>query len=172
MSRLENLLGAHALALADRLLTGVDPLPGRGLSPSEAAALVTLLAHPGQQVSWLADVMALTSSGATRLVERLVEADWVERSTGNDARSRQLDLSTAGVDRAKLVLADRQAALSSALDCLSPAERVHLEVLLDKLVAGLADDRPTALRVCRLCDRAACCAGRHECPLQHTVPDD
>lgn len=172
MSRLENLLGAHSLALADRLLAGADASLGRGPPQSECAALVTLLAHPGQQMSWLANVMALTTSGATRLVERLVEAGWVERRAGSDARSRRLDLSAAGIERAKLILAGRQAALSSALGRLSPSERADLEILLDKLVAGLAGDRPTALRVCRLCDRAACCAAGNECPLQHTVTDD
>nr|MBA2261644.1 hypothetical protein [Solirubrobacterales bacterium] len=47
-------------------------------------------------------------------------------------------------------------------------ERARLETLLDKVVAGLADDRPGALVVCRLCDRDACCAGPG-CPLDHTV---
>lgn len=68
MSRLENILGAQSLALADRLLeaeTGAAAMPG-----SERAALVTLLAHPDQTVRWLGDVLALTSSGGTRLVDR------------------------------------------------------------------------------------------------------
>ena len=60
MTRLENLLGVQALAVVDRMTAG---------APSESAALVTLLAHPGHGVGWLADVLGLTDSGGTRLVE-------------------------------------------------------------------------------------------------------
>src|SRR5688500_12936236 len=87
MSRLENLLGAWSLTVVDRLGAA-----GReaGLSASDQAALVTVLAHPDHTVSWLGDVLALTSSGATRLVDRLVKAGWVVRSPGGDARQRRL----------------------------------------------------------------------------------
>ena len=51
---------------------------------------------------------------------------------------------------------------------LGPGERAALEPLLERIVTALADDRPQALRVCRLCDRDACqrTAG---CPLDHTT---
>lgn len=166
MSRLENLLGAQSLAIADRLLTG----DSAGASDSECAALVTLLGHPDHSVGWLGDVLRLTSSGVTRLVERLVTAGWVRRSAGTDARHRALALTAAGAGRAEQILAGRRAALSTALSTLSPTERTTLEALLDKVVAGLAEDRTTALRVCRLCDRAACSRRGRECPLTHTVP--
>lgn len=171
MNRLENLLGAQSLALADRLLLGANDSLDTPASTSEAAALVTMLAHPGHTLGWLGDVLGLTSSGVTRLVERLVAAQWVERSTGEDARRRELSLTSAGTVRAKRILAGRQSVLSSVLAVLSPTERDDLEDLLGKVVAGLADDRPRALRVCRLCDRDACCDSSRQCPLQHTVPD-
>jgi DNA-binding MarR family transcriptional regulator len=170
MTRLENLLGAHSLALADRLLAGDGPA-GTGASSSESAALVTLLAHPGRTVGWLGGVLGLTTSGVTRLVERLVSAGLVERNTGRDARSRQLELSPAGAVRAESILAGRRATLSRAVAALSPTERVVLESMLDKMVGGVTDDRVAALRVCRLCDRSACRDGEHACPLQHTVPE-
>lgn len=168
MSRLENLLGAQALALSDALLAGAAPAADAS-SPSDASALVTLLAHPGQTVGWLGGVLGLTSSGVTRLVERLAERGWVERSAGDDARRRQLHLTEGGEDQAHRMLHGRRAALSHAVAGLSRAERRDLERLLDKVVAGLADDRPTALRVCRLCDRDACGLGQGSCPLEHTV---
>ena len=62
MARLENLLGAAALTVTD-----LRPLSAR------RGALLTLLTHPGRPVAWLGDVLALTSSGATRLVSRLVK---------------------------------------------------------------------------------------------------
>ena len=90
-------------------------------SSSESAALVTLLAHPGRTVGWLGGVLGLTTSGVTRLVERLVSAGLVERNTGRDARSRQLELSPAGAARAESILAGRRATLSRAVAALLAA---------------------------------------------------
>ncbi len=55
MARLENLLGAQALALYDRLHAAGSEAVAR--SGSECAALVTLLAHPDRSVSWLGGVL-------------------------------------------------------------------------------------------------------------------
>jgi DNA-binding MarR family transcriptional regulator len=167
MSRLENLLGAHSLVVAERLLAQPSEL-----APSEAAALVTLLAHPGQTVGWLGDVVSLTSSGITRLVERLVRLGWVARSPGEDGRRRTLRLTDDGICRAEQVLDDRERALSRAVDALSEREQRSLETLLAKMLAHAADDRSSCLKLCRLCDRDACRSGDRGCPLQHTVDDD
>ena len=162
MARLENLLGVHALALVDRMT--------QATASSDSAALVTVLAHPGQGVGWLADVLGLTDSGGTRLVERLVADGLLVRGAGADARSRVLRLTPAGRRRARQLLAERERELAAALDPLSEVEKRSLERLLAKVVSGLTDDRATALRACRLCDRDACAAGAHRCPLEHTVP--
>lgn len=172
MARLENLLGAQALALADRLRDEAGRSAGAGVAGSDCAALVTMLAHPGQTVGWLGDVLGLTSSGATRLVERLIGSGHVEGRVGDDARRRQLTLTPAGTERAELVLSARSAALSRALAGLSRSERAQLERLLAKVIGGLAEDRMAALRVCRLCDRTACSGADRDCPLRHTVPDE
>ena len=166
MPRLENLLGAQALAIADRISAAARASGG----PSDAAALVTLAAHPGNGVGWLAGILGLTDSGSTRLVERLVVAGLVERQPGSDARSRTLRLTDEGARRAQRLLNDRAADLAGCLADLTPPERQTLERLLAKIVSGLADDRPTALRVCRLCDRDSCAGGPQPCPLGHTTP--
>lgn len=156
--RLINLLGAQALALADRL--------GAASAPS---ALVHLCAYPGASPGALRAVLGITDSGATRLVDRLVAAGLVERRTaGGDGRSIAVHPTEAGRAAADEALGRRRAALARALEPLDPAECARLETLLDKVVAGLADDRPGALVVCRLCDRDACCTGPG-CPLDHTV---
>jgi DNA-binding MarR family transcriptional regulator len=163
---LENLLGAQALALADRVRTA-------GPGPStDSAALVTLLAHPGHTVTWLGDILGLTSSGITRLVDRLDAAGWVTRTIGADARSRRLRLTSAGRGRARTILRARQAAMTAALEPLTDRERNELERLLDILVGHLASARLPAMQVCRLCDRAACRSGAGACPLDHTVDAD
>ncbi|HEY0574568.1 MAG TPA: MarR family transcriptional regulator [Pseudonocardia sp.] len=173
MARLENLLGAQSLALADRLLADAAGSVGAAGSSSDCAALVTLLAHPGPSVGWLGEVLGLTSSGVTRLVERLVRAGWVRRSaSGQDARSRRLELTGAGTSLAERVLAGRHAVLSRALAALSPSEQATLEELLGKMVASLTDELTVAYQVCRLCDRTACRGSGGGCPLRHTVGHD
>ncbi|CAN5759153.1 MarR family transcriptional regulator [soil metagenome] len=168
MARLENLLGAQALALSDRLHAAGSEAVAR--SGSECAALVTLVAHPDRSVSWLGGVLGLTSSGITRLVDRLVAAGWVTRTPGVDARSRRLRLTRAGRRRARAVLDARGTAMADAIGALSEHDRGELERLLGVIVAGLAQTRLPALQVCRLCDRAACSADGRDCPLEHTVP--
>jgi DNA-binding MarR family transcriptional regulator len=163
MARLENLLGALALAASDRIVAaGSAQLP----AASERAALATLLAHPDRPVLWLGDVLALTSSGATRLVDRLEAAGWVRRAPGDDARSRRLRLTASGRRQAERVLAARERAMSEVVATLSASDRAALERILPNLVAGLADDHPSALRVCRLCDRSACATRGAKCPLE------
>lgn len=172
MTRLENLMGAQALALTDRLLAAGDG-PEVGGSDSQRAALVTLLAHPGHPVSWLGDVLALTSSGVTRLVDRMEVAGLVTRTTGSDARRRSVELTGAGRRRAQAVLRARRSAMAGALAPLSRDDRTELERLLDLVVHGLAEDRMPAMRVCRMCDRTACSSAGRTCPLGHTTtPDD
>jgi DNA-binding MarR family transcriptional regulator len=162
VTRLENLLGAFALALTDRLLSAGPASPA---SVSERAALVTLHTHADRPVSWLGQVLGLTSSGVTRLVDRLVAGGWVTRAPGSDARSRQLTLSAAGQDQARAVLRARAEAVAGAVRGLSEADRAELERLLGLLVRGLAADTSEALRVCRLCDRGACASEGLGCPL-------
>ena len=163
MARLENLFGVQALAVVDRIAAS-------DAASSQDAALVTLLAHPDCGIGWLAGVVGLTDSGATRLVERLVASGLVRRRAGADARSRTVRLTAAGRRQSRRVLAARERELAGCLEPLSPAEQRTLERLLEKVVAGLTDDRSTALRCCRLCDRDACVSGRVGCPLRHTVP--
>jgi DNA-binding MarR family transcriptional regulator len=167
MPRVENLLGALSLTMADRLRSVGA---GHGMSASEQAALVTLLAHPDRPVSWLGEVLGLTSSGVTRLVDRVVERGWVTRSPGSDARQRRLRLTASGTKRARALLREREAVLGEAVGRLSDADRAGLERLLARLVGDLAQDNLPALRTCRLCDREACRSAGQACPLDHTVP--
>ncbi len=169
MPRLENLLAAQSLALVDRIQAAETGSSGGSMSGSERAALVTLLAHPMRPVQWLGDVLGLTSSGVTRLVDRLEAAGQVTRAAGADGRHRHLRLTRAGRAEARSVLRAREAVVAAVVGGLSARERDQLERVLDKIVNGLASTQLPALQVCRLCDRAACAAGGRACPLDHTV---
>ncbi len=166
LDRLANLLGAATLAAADRLRTAVeDDLGVGGAAP---AALVHLLDYPGESAEALRQVLGITQPAAARAIDRLAAEGLLERRTGPDRRTHALHLTAAGRRRTRRLLAQRTGALRGLLDRLAPAEQERLLPLLESLVAGLADDRPQALRVCRLCDRRACCR-EPGCPLDHTT---
>ena len=168
MPRLENLLGAWSLTVTDRM---ADAGRSSGVSATDQAALVTLLAHPDHPVSWLGDVLGLTSSGATRLVDRLVSSGWVARSPGDDTRQRRLRLSRSGSALARKLVGARGSVLADSLAELGAGDRARLEDILERLVGASTPDLMPAMRTCRLCDRTACRSDNHECPLDHTVPE-
>ena len=168
-SRLANLLGAVALAATDRLSEEAAGVVGRG--GGHPAALVHLLAHPGGSVEELGRVLRISQPGAVQLANRLEAAGLLERCPGSDARTLALHPTVQGRRAARSVLARRERGLGALLDVLDPDEQRQLLPLLEKVTAGLANDRPGALTACRLCNRDAC-ADRGECPLQHTMPVD
>src|SRR4051794_16280326 len=169
MARVENLLGAWSLTVADRMAVASRQT---GLSASDQAAVVTLLAHPDRTVSWLGEVLALTSSGATRLVDRLVGAGWVGRSPGGDARQRRLRLTEPGEVLARSVVRARNEVLTECVAPLDDPTRGQLERALERMVGASTRALPAAMRTCRLCDRSACRAEGHDCPLDHTKRQD
>lgn len=164
--RVDQLLGVTALAAMDRLRAAVAADPD--LSEAEAGALVHLQAWPGGSVGDLAGVVGRSQPATVRLVDRLVEQGLLCREAGGDRRTLALMLTDAGSRAADAVLTARAAALAPLLAGLSPHERTTLERLLGRVAAGLAEDRPSAVHTCRLCDRDACTSGPG-CPLEHTT---
>lgn len=164
--RVQQLLGVTALAAVDRLRDAVAG--GPDLSEAEAGALVHLQAWPRSSVNALAGVVGRSQPATVRLVDRLEARGLVRRHGGGDRRTVALVLTEAGSRAADAALAARAAALEPLLAGLAPGERETLERLLARVTAGLAKDRPEALRTCRLCDRDACCSGPG-CPMEHTT---
>jgi DNA-binding MarR family transcriptional regulator len=162
MDRLVNLLGVAALAAHDRATAEL------GHGETAAAMLVHLAAHPGGSVEELRRVVGISQPAAVRAVDRLVATGLLERRAGPDRRTLDLRLTAAGSEEAHAVLAARSRGLEALLAGLPGEDRAALERGLEALVSRLAEDRPGALRRCRLCDRDACTSGA-PCPLQHTV---
>ena len=160
--RLPQLLGVVALAATDRLR---DALPQTGSAP---AALVHLQAYPGESVEHLRRVLGISQPATVRVVDRLASEGLVERRPGTDRRTLALHLTPAGERAAHEALAQRGESLRAIVGTLGPAEQAALVPLLERLASSLADDRPDALHVCRLCDREAC-ARERGCPLNHAV---
>jgi DNA-binding MarR family transcriptional regulator len=139
--------------VADRLLQVVPSTMRRirgemrnansgGLTVPQLRALLFGRRHPGAGLSSLAKHLGVSLPGASGLVDRLVRADLVERTTDpNERRRIQLQLTGAGVElvsRAHLLV---RARLSADLAELPPGQLEGLAAALETL-AGLAiDDR-------------------------------
>ncbi|SMF02045.1 DNA-binding transcriptional regulator, MarR family [Tistlia consotensis] len=146
-----NLLGALATALSDRSQQGFEPL-----SPSSAAALLTLRHHGPLATTALAAILNLSQPAATRLLDRLEAEGLVARKAEAAGRSVPLALTAAGRRRAERLQAARLAASRRALEALSTAERGTLHKLLAKALGGLTEDRSQARHLCRFCDHGLC----------------
>lgn len=73
-----------------------------GLSLQEYVTLLILVESPDRRLRMgrLAEALALSKSGATRLIDRLVDDGLVARVTcSSDLRGAEAELTTAGVDR-------------------------------------------------------------------------
>lgn len=117
-------------AEASRELIGLE------VTPSQMNALVSLYGRDDLPMGELAEILGLTESAATRLVDRLINMNLVRRGRdGLDRRIVRVHLSSYGKQLADLVLARRQAQF------MRFAERMHAldrENLVDGLSALLA----------------------------------
>jgi MarR family transcriptional regulator, negative regulator of the multidrug operon emrRAB len=156
-----NVVGALALAIADRIHDATSTTSGVGASGPAALAALHGMAE-GTTIDGLRRVVGLTHSGGVRLVDRLVAAGLVERRVGADQRSVALRLTPAGRRAARRVLDQRAAAVESALAGLPAGDREALARIASSLLPGLGDER----LICRLCDVEACGRPAHLCPMQ------
>jgi len=155
-----NLLGALALALADRIKQAADAPVGRG---SETPAAISEIGHaPGLTIDLLARSLRLSHAGAVRLVDRLEADGLVERRAAQDGRAVALFLTRAGKQRRKVILARRRAALDTVLEHLTRDEQRELSRLARKLLVRLPAGEADALSICRLCDEQTCA----DCPIE------
>jgi len=70
-----------------------------------------IMAQNNQKIGWI----GMGRMGFS-MAERLVKAGWVQRSAGQDARSRRLELTEVGTSLAERVLAGRHAVLIGELE--------------------------------------------------------
>jgi MarR family transcriptional regulator, negative regulator of the multidrug operon emrRAB len=161
-SRLSNLLGALALALADSLVTQAEKtIP----SSKSMSALISIDAHPGETIDALSRVLKLSPSRTSRVIDRLEQDNWVERHRGKDGRAVILFSTPQGKQQVQEFLLNRYSILQPSLDTLSEAEQLQLLHLLEKMLSNLPQNPEQARNICRLCDEATCHI--EECPVHH-----
>jgi MarR family transcriptional regulator, negative regulator of the multidrug operon emrRAB len=160
--RLDNLLGAFALGLADNIhqvTKQASAYDGAG-----AAALTTLLFYPNGTAKTLGEVLELTQSGTARLLDRLEKDNLVVRGSGTDDRSLALRLTREGKSRAEQTLTQRQKVLAEVTADLTKPEMQILEKLVEKLLVRLTTDVHKADHLCRLCNTHVC--PQDVCPVE------
>ncbi|MET8678545.1 MarR family transcriptional regulator [Streptomyces sp. NPDC004647] len=164
--RLENLLGAAALTVSDRLTRAAAD--AAGVSASGAAALVTLLTSPGVGVTELGSRIGLSQPACARMLDQLSARGLVTRRSGS-GRVVPVELTEAGRDAARRALSARQRQLNALVDHLTEEQREALAAGLVPLLDGLFDAVGSEYVLCRLCDRKACVAGGRQCPVGAAV---
>src|SRR5580658_10710955 len=130
------LMKAHR-ALSRHAMRSIEP---SGLGFSDFAVLEVLLNKGPQKVNDIGRRVALTSGSITTAVDRLETRGLVVRGLDDeDRRSRIVRLTPAGRTRIRDVFAQHAAALETASEGLTQAERKSLIALLKKL--GIAAER-------------------------------
>lgn len=159
MDRTTNLLGALALALTDRIKSGMKNILDR--SGETAAAIVVLGYAPGLSVEILRQVLDLSHPGTVRLIDRLEEDNLVERRKASDSRAVALHLTRKGSKLRQHLMASRLDTLEAGLKGLTADERLVFGDLLGKVLANLPETEMAKHRICRLCDVRTC----SDCPI-------
>ncbi len=112
------------------------------LAGSVGLATVRLLRtvqHAGEppSIGAVAEVLAIDTTTASRLVDRAAEGGLLERrACADDRRRARLHLSPAGEELLAAVTARRRAVLAAAVDGWDPDDLVLLEGLVDRLLVG------------------------------------
>ncbi|GAA0477469.1 MarR family transcriptional regulator [Parasphingorhabdus litoris] len=159
MDRTTNLLGALALALTDRISSGMKETLDR--SGETAAAIIVIGYVPGLSVQILRQVLELSHPGAVRVIDRLEEDGLVERRKATDGRAVALHLTRKGSKLRQQLMDSRLDTLEAALEGFTVDERLVLGDLLSKVLTNLPETEMGKHRICRLCSVQTC----NDCPI-------
>ena len=171
--RLANLLGAWAVAVADRVTVATVSATGRG---GQAPAAIVALHQfaDGSTIDELSHILGLSHSASVRLVDSLVTDGQVSREHGpGDRRSVRLRLTPRGRAAARRIARVRREAIAPTLAGLTEGEQRALTAVAERLTRNLVQMRlerrargeaPEGGWLCRLCDLRACGRPEGRCP--------
>eukprot|EP00435_Cladocopium_sp_Y103_P078351 s1_g2090.t1 len=159
MDRTTNLMGALALALTDRITSGMKEAFER--SGESAAAIIVLGYAPGLSIDVLRQVLDRSHPGTVRLVDRLEEDGLVERREAADGRAVALHLTRTGSKLRQQLMDRRLDVLEAGLEGLTADERILFGELLSKVLTNLPETEMAKHRICRFCSVGTC----NNCPI-------
>jgi DNA-binding MarR family transcriptional regulator len=159
-ARAANLVGAHALVVADRMREAA------GMELSSAAVLSALETFAdGASIDDLRRILGLSHSGGVRIVKRLEGHGLLARKPDPaDGRAVRLHLTADGRRAARRVLAARRDVLADLVTALDERQTADLERLLERLLAAATGGGEDANRICRLCEPDVC-GHPQRCPV-------
>lgn len=161
-----NNLSALSLALSLKIDNAIAQTGLR--SNNAAAALVSIMNHPGDSIDTLRRALDLTHSGAVRLIDYLVADRLIVRKANPlDARSVVLQVTSRGAKCAKDILNVRATVSSEVLSCLTDEQQTALSPILETMLGALTRDQESARRICKLCNEEVC--RPQGCPVEGAI---
>jgi len=155
---LANKLGALWTTIGQAVEAGFG-----SLSPSSAAAVLTLRHRQTISATALGRILGLSQPASARLVGKLVMDGHVARQERASGKEIGLRLTPKGRRLAEDLQRRRLAACERLLAALAPPDRRTLDRLLSALLAAPVTDRGYARHVCRFCDHGVC--DGPDCPI-------
>jgi len=159
--RSANLLGALAVAIADRVESVLKSHPNQ--NDSAAAALNLIALYEGCSIAALAKGLKLSHPATVRMVAKLEASGLVAARAGPDKRSSALFLSDQGRAQAADLIAARSQALAEMVDVLSAEQCAQLDAIAATLLRSFTTSPAEGGYICRLCDEPSCPEDR--CPV-------
>jgi DNA-binding MarR family transcriptional regulator len=108
-----------------------------GLTPARATALAFIGANPGCAQTELGKVLGINRASTMELVNRLVDAGWVERRAAADRRRHALHLTASGMQQEARFVAQARQVEAALCRGLTAAEQKQLVELLARVRAGV-----------------------------------
>ena len=137
---------AYLLARASHLISSEfhREVEASGLTVPEWRVLASLAGGAQRTVGELADIVLSKQPTVTKLIARMHEQGWVERSTGlTDRRQALVALSPVGRQRVQALLRRARSHEARVMGSFGEADSVRLKVILKKLISLHAPARTT-----------------------------
>jgi len=162
---LENLLGALAVAIADRVRVAVEEQLGTG--GSAAAVLMMIGVEPHISAEAIARQLNVAQPTIVQAVRALQERGLIQKLSGADRRVRQLTLTKQGEQIVASMLDRRAAILAPLVSDLGDQDRAALTPLIEAILIKTVARPEERFLICRFCDEHAC--GPEECPVEEAA---
>lgn len=160
--RLENLLGALAVAVADRVKVAVEDQLGTG--GSAAAVLMMIGVEPHISAEAIARRLNVAQPTVVQALGALQQRGLVKKASGVDRRIRELTLTKPGAQMVASMLERRAAILAPLLRGLGDRERTALTQVIETMLIATVVRPDEKFLICRFCNEHEC--GPKECPVE------
>jgi MarR family transcriptional regulator, negative regulator of the multidrug operon emrRAB len=160
--RLENLLGALAVAVADRVRVAVEDQLGAG--GSAAAVLMMIGVEPHISAEAIARQLNVAQPTVVQALGALQERGLVKKESGTDCRVRELTLTKPGAQMVASMLERRAAILAPLIRGLGDRERAALTQVIETILIATVVRPDEKFLICRFCNEHEC--GPEDCPVE------